>query len=62
MTRAEGKLRVIIITFLVLTIQSCRTTFWLIVTCGAAGSGAPWRPWDVGGRHGQGVHGLLVFT
>jgi hypothetical protein len=48
--------------FLVLTIQSCRATFWLIVACGGAGSGAPWQPWDVGGHHCQWVHGLLVFT
>ena len=45
-----------------LTIQSCRATFWLIVACGGTRSGAPWRPWDVGGRHGWWVHGLLVFT
>jgi hypothetical protein len=43
-------------------IQSCRATFWLIIACGGAGSRAPWRPWDVGGRHGRWVHGLLVFT
>jgi hypothetical protein len=55
-------LRVIIITFLVLTILSCCATFWLIVTFGGAVSGAPWRPWNVGGRHGWWVHGLLVFT
>ena len=45
-----------------LTIQSCCATFWLIVACGGAGSGAPFQPWDVGGRHGRWVHGLLVFT
>ena len=42
--------------------QSCRATFWLIVACGGARSGAPWRPWDVGGRHGRWAHCLLVFT
>jgi hypothetical protein len=26
------------------------------------GSGAPWRPWDDGGRHGWWVHGLASFT
>ncbi len=26
---------------------------WLIFVCGGAGSGAPWRPWDNGGSHGQ---------
>jgi hypothetical protein len=25
---------------------------WLIVICGGAGSGAPWRPWDDGNRQG----------
>jgi hypothetical protein len=25
---------------------------WLIVVCGGAGSGAPWRPWDNGDRQG----------
>ena len=42
-------------------IQSCRATFWLIVTCGGAGSGAPWGPWDVGGRHGWWVHVYLFL-
>jgi hypothetical protein len=26
---------------------------WLIVLCGGAGSGAPWRPWDDGNRQGR---------
>ncbi len=26
---------------------------WLIVACGGAGSGAPWRLWDDGGCHDQ---------
>jgi len=26
-------------------------TCWLIVVCSGAGSEAPWRPWDDGGRH-----------
>jgi hypothetical protein len=26
---------------------------WLIVICGGAGSGAPWRPWDHGDRQGR---------
>jgi len=45
-----------------MTVQSCHTKFWRIVACGGTGSGAPWQPWDVGGRHGRWVHGLLVFT
>jgi hypothetical protein len=41
--------------------QSCRATFLFIVACGGAKSGAPWWPWDVGGRHGWWVHGLASF-
>jgi hypothetical protein len=26
---------------------------WLIVVCGGAGNGAPWRPWDDGDRQGR---------
>ncbi len=26
---------------------------WMIVVCGGAGNGAPWRPWDDGGGHGR---------
>ena len=40
----------------------CCATFWLIVACCSNGSGAPWRPWDDGGRHGRWVRGLLAFT
>jgi len=29
---------------------------WLIVVCLDAGVGAPWWPWDNGGRHGWPVH------
>jgi hypothetical protein len=43
-------------------IQSCRAIFWLIVTCGGAGNGAPWRPWDNGSHHGRWVPGLLALT
>ena len=42
-------------------IQSCPATFRLIVACGGAGSGTPWRPWDVGGCHGWWVHDLASF-
>jgi hypothetical protein len=27
--------------------------YWLIVICGGAGSGAPWRPWDDSDRQGR---------
>jgi hypothetical protein len=33
---------------------------WLIVVCGGAGSGAPWRPWDDGDR--QGRRGTLLLA
>ncbi len=26
---------------------------WMIVVCGGTESGAPWRPWEDGGRHGR---------
>ena len=42
--------------------QSSRATFWLIVACGGAGSGAPWRLCNDGGRHGWWVRGLASFT
>jgi hypothetical protein len=42
--------------------QSCCATFWFIVACGGAGSGAPWQLWEDGGRHGQWVRGLASFT
>ena len=32
--------------------HTSRPECWLIVICGGARSGAPWRPWDNGGRHG----------
>ncbi len=33
---------------------------WLIVVCGSAGSGAPWRPWEDGDR--QGWRGMLLLA
>ncbi len=33
---------------------------WLIVVCGGAGSGAPWRPWVDGDR--QGRRGMLLLA
>jgi hypothetical protein len=41
---------------------SCCATFWFIVACGGTGGGAPWWPWDNGGRHGWWVRGLASFT
>jgi len=41
--------------------STCRIACWLIVVCGDARGGAPWRPWDDGGRHGWGVLFLPSF-
>ncbi len=32
--------------------DNSRPECWRIVICGGAGSGAPWRQWEDGGRHG----------
>jgi hypothetical protein len=42
-------------------IESWCATFWLIVACGSAGSGVPWRPWDNCSRYGWWMHGLASF-
>jgi hypothetical protein len=60
-SRLEGKIKSSSCYFLVLMIQSCHATSWLIVACSGVGSRASWQSWGGGGRHGWWVHGLASF-